>query len=286
MTGIDFHNLKAFTVSIDSDQIAHITINRARALNSMNTDFWRELPELVDKLDSSGTVRVIILSASGKHFTAGMDLDVFNKVGNSQDQEPARSAEKQRRWIKALQDVFTSLERARMPVISAIQGACIGGGVDMICATDIRLCTADAFFSIKETELGITADVGTLQRILHVMPSGLARELAYTSRNLSAEEALGCGFVNHVYQDQAEMIIAAQELAKKIAKHSPLAVAGVKQMLNHSRDHSVADSLDYMATWQAGMLQSTDVSEAMKARTEKRSAQFDDLSPRVTAENS
>ncbi len=286
MADIDFHNLKAFTVSIDSDQIAHITINRPGALNSMNNDFWRELPELVAKLDNSGTVRVIILSASGKHFTAGMDLNVFNKIGNSPGLEPARNAEKQRRWIKALQDVFTSLERARMPVISAIQGACIGGGVDMICATDIRLCTADAFFNIKETELGITADVGTLQRILHVMPSGLARELAYTSRNLSAVEALACGFVNHVYQDQTEMMIAAQELAKKIANHSPLAVAGVKQMLNHSRDHSVADSLDYMATWQAGMLQINDVSEAMKARTEKRSAQFDDLSPKVTAENS
>jgi enoyl-CoA hydratase len=282
---IQFDNLEAFAVSIDSDQIAHININRASALNSMNADFWRELPDIIAKLDDSGSVRVIILSALGKHFTAGMDLDVFEQIGNTEDLEPARSAEKQRRWIKALQDVFTSFEQARMPVISAIQGACIGGGVDMICATDIRLCTADAFFNIKETELGITADVGTLQRILHVMPSGLARELAYTSRNLSAEEALACGFVNHVYQDQAEMLIAAHALAKSISKHSPLAVAGVKQMLNHSRDHSVADSLNYMATWQAGMLQNTDVTEAMKARTEKRSAQFEDLLPKVTAEN-
>ena len=285
MTDNNFNHLKAFTVSVDADQIAHISINRASTLNSMNADFWRELPNIIGKLDDSGSVRVIILSALGKHFTAGMDLNVFEQIGNAEDLEPARSAEKQRRWIKALQDVFTSFEQARMPVISAIQGACIGGGVDMICATDIRLCTADAFFNIKETELGITADVGTLQRILHVMPSGLARELAYTSRNLSAEEALACGFVNHVYQDQAEMLIAANALAKSIAKHSPLAVAGVKQMLNHSRDHSVADSLNYMATWQAGMLQNTDVTEAMKARTEKRSAQFEDLLPKVTAEN-
>jgi enoyl-CoA hydratase len=245
----------------------------------MNTDFWNELPAIVNRLDNMGSVRVIILSAKGKRFTAGMDLQVFEGMTAENDLEPARAAEKQRRWIMALQDVFTALEKARMPVISAIQGACIGGGVDMICATDIRLCTHDAFFNIKETELGITADVGTLQRILHVMPSGMARELAYTSRNFGADEALKCGFVNSVYDSQENMVSAAHKLARSMAKHSPMAVNGVKEMLNYSRDHSVADSLNHMATWQGGMLQNQDIIEAINAAKEKRAPTFDNLLP-------
>jgi enoyl-CoA hydratase len=215
-----------------------------------------------------------------------MDLQVFEGMTTEDNIEPARAAEKQRRWIMDLQDVFSALEKARMPVISAIQGACIGGGVDMICAADIRLCTSNAFFNIKETELGITADIGTLQRILHVMPSGLARELAYTSRNLAADEALKCGFVNHVYDSQEEMLNAAHQLARSIAKHSPMAINGVKEMLNYSRDHSVADSLNHMATWQGGMLQNQDILEAMTAAKEKRAPSFDDLLPLTAAEGS
>ena len=166
-----------------------------------------------------------------------------------------------------------------MPIIAAIQGACIGGGVDMVCATDMRFCTANAYFNIKETELGITADVGTLQRIQHVMPSGLARELAYSSRNLGAEEALACGFVNKVYETQEEMLVAVRALATDIARHSPMAVHGTKKMLNFSRDHSVQDSLNYMATWQSGMLQVPDVQEAMQAGAEKRTPKFENLLP-------
>ena len=280
----EFSDLKSFEVTIDDHQIAEIRLNRPTAINAMNTDFWRELPAIINTLDNLGSVRVVILSASGKHFTAGMDLQVFEGMTTEDNIEPARAAEKQRRWIMALQDVFSALETARMPVISAIQGACIGGGVDMICATDIRLCTSNAFFNIKETELGITADIGTLQRILHVMPSGLARELAYTSRNFAADEALKCGFVNNVYDSQEEMLNAAHQLARSIAKHSPMAVNGVKEMLNYSRDHSVADSLNHMATWQGGMLQNQDILEAMTAAKEKRVPSFDDLLPLTAAE--
>jgi enoyl-CoA hydratase len=279
MNNVDFSDLKAFEVFIDDHQIAEVSLSRPTAINAMNTDFWNELPAIVNRLDNMGSVRVIILSAKGKHFTAGMDLQVFEGMTAENDLEPARAAEKQRRWIMALQDVFTALEKARMPVISAIQGACIGGGVDMICATDIRLCTHDAFFNIKETELGITADVGTLQRILHVMPSGMARELAYTSRNFGADEALKCGFVNSVYDSQENMVSAAHKLARSMAKHSPMAVNGVKEMLNYSRDHSVADSLNHMATWQGGMLQNQDIIEAINAAKEKRAPTFDNLLP-------
>lgn len=279
MNNVDFSDLKAFEVFIDDHQIAEVSLSRPTAINAMNTDFWEELPAIINMLDNMGSVRVIILSAKGKHFTAGMDLQVFEGMTAENDLEPARAAEKQRRWIMALQDVFTALEKARMPVISAIQGACIGGGVDMICATDIRLCTHDAFFNIKETELGITADVGTLQRILHVMPSGMARELAYTSRNFGADEALKCGFVNSVYDSQENMVSAAHKLARSMAKHSPMAVNGVKEMLNYSRDHSVADSLNHMATWQGGMLQNQDIIEAIDAAKEKRAPTFDNLLP-------
>lgn len=280
----EFSDLKSFEVTIDDHQIAEVRLNRPTAINAMNTDFWRELPAIISTLDNLGSVRVVILSASGKHFTAGMDLQVFEGMTTEDNIEPARAAEKQRRWIMALQDVFSALETARMPVISAIQGACIGGGVDMICATDIRLCTSNAFFNIKETELGITADVGTLQRILHVMPSGIARELAYTSRNFAADEALKCGFVNNIYDSQEEMLNAAHQLARSMAKHSPMAVNGVKEMLNYSRDHSVADSLNHMATWQGGMLQNQDILEAMTAAKEKRVPSFDDLLPLTAAE--
>ena len=202
----DFPKLKAFTVSIDRNHVVEICLNRPQAINSMNTDFWDELPAIIDALDREAVARVIILSSKGKHFTAGMDLEVLSNMGGNPDDEPARRAEQTRRWILSLQETFTQLEAARMPIISAIQGACIGGGVDMVCATDMRFCTANAYFNIKETELGITADVGTLQRIQHVMPSGLARELAYSSRNLGAEEALACGFVNKVYETQEEML--------------------------------------------------------------------------------
>ena len=184
----DFANLKAFTVTVDQNCVAEVCLNRPDSLNSMNSDFWNELPAIVDALDSEGAARVIILSSAGKHFTAGMDLSILSDLEQDNSIEPARAAEKSRRWILSLQRAFTALEMARMPVISVIQGACIGGGVDMICATDMRFCTANAFFNIKETSLGITADVGTLQRIQHVMPSGLARELAYSSRNLEAAE--------------------------------------------------------------------------------------------------
>ena len=275
----DFASLKAFSVNIDDNHVVEICLNRPDSINSMNNDFWAELPAIIDALDSEGVARVIILTSKGKHFTAGMDLEVLSNLGGNPDHEPARRAEQSRRWILSLQDTFTKLESARMPIISAIQGACIGGGVDLICAPDMRFCTSNAFFNIKETELGITADVGTLQRIQQVMPSGLARELAYSSRNLGAEEALACGFVNQVYETQESMLDAVRALATDIAKHSPMAVHGTKEMLNYSRDHSVQDSLNHMATWQSGMLQAPDVQEAMQAKTQKRAPIYDNLLP-------
>jgi len=274
-----FSDLEAFKVNLDDNGVAEICLKRDRALNTMNNAFWSELPKIIGNIDKLGTVRAVILSSSGKHFTAGMDLEILKSINIDKAIETASQAEKTRRLIIELQQIFTQLESIRMPVISAIQGACIGGGVDMVCATDMRYCTSDAFFTIKETALGMTADLGTLQRIQRLIPSGLARELAYTSRRMNAQEALSSGFVNQVYDSQEQMLEAVRSIAKTIAAQSPMAVHGTKEMLNYSRDHSVADSLNFMATWQAGMLHSTEVYEAMQAAAQKRDPIFDDLHP-------
>jgi enoyl-CoA hydratase len=202
---------------------------------------------------------------------------VFTNMAKDFQGEPARRAERSRRWILELQDAFNALEEIRIPVLVAIQGGAIGGAVDMICAADSRYCTLDAFFTIKETELGMTADVGTLQRLPHLIPQGLVRELAYTGRNMPSIEAKECGFVNQVFADQKSMLKAVMKIATQIAMHSPMAVSGCKEMINYTRDHSVSDSLNYMATWQSGMLQMPDVNEAMTAGQEKRLPVYSEL---------
>jgi enoyl-CoA hydratase len=239
--------------------------------------FWLELPQLIRDLDARGDVRVIVISSTGKHFSAGMDLSVFTNMANEFSGEPARRAEAMRRSILALQDAFNALEEARMPVLAAVHGGAIGGAVDMICAADCRYCTEDAFFTIKETQIGMTADVGTLQRLPHLIPEGLIRELAYTGRNWSANEALSQGFVNQVFADQASMLEGVMKIAHSIAVNSPMAVTGCKAMINYTRDHSVSDSLNHMATWQSGMLQMPDIMEAMQAQKERRMPQYEPL---------
>jgi enoyl-CoA hydratase len=274
----DLDKYTTFTVNIEN-QIAHLQLNRPEELNSMNIEFWTELPEAIRKIDHCSMARVIVISSLGRHFSAGMDLSVFQNMGASIKGEPARRAEQLRRHILQLQDAFTALEEARMPVLVATQGGVIGGAVDMISACDIRYCTQDSFFCIKETEIGMTADVGTLQRLPHLIPQGLMRELAYTGRNMMSEEAKICGLVNQVYPDQESMLMAVMKIAHKIAGHSPMAVAGCKEMINYSRDHNVSDSLNYMATWQSGMFKMPDVMEAMTAAKEKRKPVFEDLLP-------
>ncbi|MBF7073881.1 crotonase/enoyl-CoA hydratase family protein [Glaciecola sp. MH2013] len=267
-------------VSIENN-IAHIVLCRPKELNSMNDAFWKELPEAARLIDEYALARVIVVSSQGKHFSAGMDLSVFANMGASYQGEPARRAESARRMVLALQDAFNALEEVRMPVLAALQGGVIGGAVDMVSACDMRYCTEDAFFCIKETEIGLTADVGTLQRLPHLISQGLVRELAYTGRNMGSAEAKACGLVNAVFSDQEEMLASVMKIAQSIAQHSPMAVAGCKEMINYTRDHSVADSLNYMATWQSGMLQMPDIMEAMTASKEKRVPKYDDLNPKT-----
>ena len=263
-------------VSIE-DNIAHVSLNRPEQLNSMIPEFWHELPECVRNIEEHSSARVIVISSTGKHFSAGMDLSVFANMSKTFSGEPARRAERMRRMVLELQDTFTALEQVRIPVLAAIQGGAIGGAVDMISACDSRYCSKDAFFCIKETQIGMTADVGTLQRLPHLLSHGVVRELAFTGRNMGSAEALQHGFVNQVFEDQTALLAGVMAIAKQIALNSPMAVAGCKEMLNYARDHSVQDSLNYMATWQSGMFQMPDVQEAMAASAAKRLPKYEAL---------
>lgn len=269
-----------FRLSIE-DEVAHLQLSRPDELNTMNRAFWKELPEALHALDRDASARVVVLSSTGKHFTAGMDLSVFSGpgIGNDKGSEIGRQREQLRRTVLEFQETFNAIEKIRMPVIAAIQGGCIGGGVDMISACDMRYCTEDAFFCIAEINIGMTADVGTLQRLPHLIPSGMVRELAYTGRRLPAARAKEIGLVNEVYPTQEAMLAAVMATAKEIAERSPLAVHGTKVMLNYTRDHSVADALDYIAVWQTGMFQPTDMMESFAAKAEKRTPRFENLTP-------
>jgi enoyl-CoA hydratase len=265
-----------------ADGIAQLRMNRPEAMNTMTPAFWRELPALVNELSDAGEARVIVLSSTGKHFTAGMDLAVF-QGGNlglaPKEEEPGRARSRTRQAALLFQESFNALEKARVPVLAAIQGGCVGGGVDLISACDARYCTADAFFCIQEINLGLTADVGTLQRLPKLIPAGVVRELAYTGRRMPAERAEQVGLVNEVYPTQEAMLAGVMEIAAEIAEKSPLAIWGSKQMLNYARDHSVEDGLEYIATWQAGMFFGTDMAEAFRAKAEKRKPVFQNNPP-------
>jgi enoyl-CoA hydratase len=275
-------NYQTFTLNVE-DHVAHLQLNRPEQRNAMNRAFWREFPEAVRSLDIAAETRVLVISSSGKHFSAGMDLDVFAKPDPAMfNGEPGRRAEAIRRLVCQLQDCFNVLEEVRFPVISAVQGGCIGGALDLVCATDMRYCTEDAYFTVKETELGMTADLGTLQRLPQLIPQGIARELAYTARKFISTEALSSGLVNHVYPDQETMLIEVFDIAQRIAAQSPLAVTGSKQMINYARDHSVRDSLNYMATWQAGMFQPTDIMQTFTAKMSGKKPEYEGLRP-ITA---
>lgn len=280
---------ECFDLEVDS-KVAHLRMNRPDKRNSMIPSFWRELPMIIDELSAGGSVRVLVLSGEGRHFCAGMDLEVFaandeigpaKESGSDKDAPKHRSRRNERFRSTALhlQDTFTCLERARMPVLAAIQGACVGGGIDMVSACDMRYATTDAFFSIAEINIGMTADVGTLQRMPKLVPEGLVRELAFTGRRWTAAEAQAAGFVNELYESAEDMTEAVLEVATEIASKSPMAIWGTKQSMNFGRDHSVGEGLEYIANWNAAMFDTDDMSEAFAASVEERATDFPDLFP-------
>jgi enoyl-CoA hydratase len=272
-----------FDVEI-SDSVAHVQLSRPDALNTMTPDFWRELPEIVTGISDEASARVVVLSSSGRHFSAGMDLAVFgggsgSLGGDASEVEAGRRHASTRSHARLLQWSFTALEKARVPVIAAVQGGVIGGAVDLVTACDLRYATEDAFFCVQEINLGMTADVGTLQRLGKVVPEGFAREMAFTGRRVPAARAYEVGLVQEVYADHESLLEGVMDTAREIAAHSPLAVWGTKVAMNYARDHTVDDALDQIATWQAGMFQPADMAEAFTAKLEKRPPVFPELLP-------
>lgn len=277
-TAVDY---ACFDVSIE-DGVAHIRLKRPEAMNTMTRPFWNELPAIVKDIDDNARARCIVISSTGKHFSAGMDLSVFTDGEGVTGGEPTdrhNAMEAFRRHVHHLQDSFTCIDQARMPVLVAIQGGCIGGAVDMASACDIRYATADAFFCIQEINIGMTADVGTFPRLCHLIPQGWVRELAYTGRRLPAQTAKEIGLVNAVFDTHEALLDHVLATAREIASKAPLAVAGSKVMINYARDHTIADGLDYIATWQTGMFSGAHMAEAFAARQGKREPVYPDLLP-------
>jgi enoyl-CoA hydratase len=258
-----------------SGQVALVSLNRPDKANAMNLEMWGELRRCFLWLDSCPEVRVVVLAGNGKHFCSGLDLAVFTDLVD-ETLEPARKAEQLRTLIKQLQDDLTAIERCRKPVLAAVHSGCLGGGVDLLCCCDMRYASLDAYFSIKEIDIGMTADVGTLQRLPKLIGDGMVRELSYTGRNFSAEEALQSGFVNRLFDNHRALIDGVMQVAQEIASKSPLAIRGCKEMLLYSRDHSVADGLNYVATWNAGMLSVEDVMRSIQAQIENKFADYKD----------
>jgi enoyl-CoA hydratase len=273
---------RCFDVNVD-EQVAHIVLNRPEKRNSMIPEFWDELPSIVEELDAGALARAIVISSTGPHFSAGLDLSAFDPAsgmgGLSEQPTQRQHGARFYQMVRHMQHTFSCLEQCRMPVLAAIQGGCIGGGVDLVTACDLRYATEDAFLTIFEINVGMTADVGTFPRIVKLIPEGVARELAYTGRRMPAAEAQALGLVNRVYADHQSLLDGVLEIAREIASKPPLAVYGCKRMITYARDHNTADGLDYIGIWNASMLQPEEMMEAIRAKTEKRDGKFVDLPP-------
>ncbi|MBA1200626.1 crotonase/enoyl-CoA hydratase family protein [Pseudomonas capeferrum] len=265
----------AFKVEL-TDNMAHVQIDRPEKLNAMNAAFWQEIIDIFRWIDDEDAVRVVVLSGAGRHFSSGIDLMLLASVANQLGKDVGRNARLLRRTILGMQASFNAVDSCRKPVLAAIQGYCIGGAIDLICACDMRYCSTDAQFSIKEIDMGMAADVGTLQRLPRIIGDGMLRELAYTGRTVEAVEALRIGLVNRVFDDPASLLEGVFAIATDIAAKSPIAVAGTKRMLDYMRDHRIDDGLDYVATWNAAMLQSDDLRVALTAHMSKQKPEFAD----------
>jgi len=271
------NKLTCFDLSI-TDHIAHLVLNRPQALNTLDLTFWRELDEVLHDLHQGTQARVLVISSTGKHFSAGMSLEVFGSTVAMDDQS-AEGRAAIADMLAGLQSTFTRIENLRIPVIVVLQGGCIGGAVDMVTAACLRYASADAFFCIQEINIGMVADVGTLQRLPKLMPMAVVKELAYTGRRMGADKALQYGLVNEVLPDTVSALATAMQTAKDIASKPPVAIWGTKQALHYARDHSTEDALKQMGWLQSGIWSNAHVKEAIAAFQAKRSAQFPDLAP-------
>jgi enoyl-CoA hydratase len=267
--------MQTLKLSIEN-HIAVVTINRPEKVNALNQTAWDEIEAVFNELDENPAVRVIVLEGGeSKHFCAGIDLGLLMSVSLNDIDCDGRKREKLRKNVLSLQAPINAIENCSKPVLAAIHGGCIGGGIDLVCACDMRYCSNDAYFTIKEIDMGMVADLGTLQRLPKLIGDGLVREMAYTGRNVEGLEAEKIGIVNRSFVDKETMMIEVMKIAKMIAQKSPISIRGTKHILLHTRDNSVADGLQYMATWNAAMLLSSDLKEAFEAKMLKREAKFE-----------
>jgi len=262
--------------------IAHLRLNRPERLNTMAPPFFPALRDAVRALSDSGEARVLVISSTGKHFCAGMALDVFGDDDALLVTRTARARLSFQESLRKLIDCFSAIDEARLPVICAIQGGCIGGALDLATACDLRVCSADAFFTVQEIHIGMMADLGVLQRLMKIVPQGVAREMAYTGDRVSAERALQIGLVNAVLPDAAATLDHAMGLARNIAAKSPLAIAGSKLALNHARDHGTAASLQQMTLLQSAIFDTDEMAVAIAAWKAKTAAGFEPLTTVAT----
>jgi enoyl-CoA hydratase len=268
-----------FHLTIGDDGIAHLQFNQPQRLNTFTPAFFPALRNAVRTLGDTGRARVLVVSSSGRHFSAGMALDVFASDEPMLETASARQRLAFQESLRRLMDCFNALDEAHFPVICAVQGGCIGGALDLAAACDLRLCTADAFFTVQEIHIGMAADLGVLQRLQRIVPQGVAREMAYTGERLDASRALAVGLVNAVLPDSETLQARAFELARSIAAKSPLAMAGSKIALNHARDHGTAEALAQMTLLQSAIFDIGEMKRAIAAWQAKAQAAFDPLAP-------
>ena len=272
-----------FRVEQPAPGVAHLQLCRPEQLNTMTPAFFPALRDAVQSLNSTGQTRALVLSSTGKHFSAGMALEVFASGLPGLDTRTARSRLAFQDWLRQLMQCFGALEQARFPVIAAVQGGCIGGALDLAAACDLRVCSADAFFTVQEIHIGMAADLGVLQRLPKIVPPAVAREMAYTGDRLGAERALAVGLVNAVLPDAEATLAHALALAGRVAAKSPLAVAGTKLAINYAVDHPVADALQQMTLLQSALFDIGEMGQAITAWKSKADAGFAalDAVPRV-----
>ena len=257
--------------------VAHLQLNRPERMNTMTPAFFPAVRDVVRRLGDEAATRALVISSTGKHFSAGMSLDVFAGSELALAATTPRERLAFQESLRRLIDCFSALDEARFPIVCAIQGGCIGGALDLATACDIRICSADAFFTVQEISIGMAADLGVLQRLPKIVPQGVAREMAYTGERLGAERALAVGLVNAVLPDAAALLERAMTLARTIAAKSPLAIAGSKLALNHARDHATAAALQQMTLLQSAIFDTGEMATAIAAWKEKRTAEFEAL---------
>lgn len=265
---------ESFNVEIQN-YVAQVAINRPDKVNSLHQKAWDEMKALFESFNSNKEVRVIVLSGEGKHFCAGIDVTMLMGISNfSAKGCEARKREDFIEGLQYLQDCVSAIEKCKKPVLAAIHSGCIGGGVDIATACDMRYCTEDAYFTIKEVDMGLVADIGTMQRLPKIIPYGIAAEMAYTGRKVSGAEAKSIGLANNCYPDKETMMEQVLKIATLIASKSPVVIRGTKHILQHTRDNTVADGLQYIQAWNAAMIYSDDLMEALHAFMQKRAPVF------------